>query len=147
MIFYHDIGRRDVGLVLVGKLGISQGHGPGEIFGIDSLCHLLCLGHGLHQRFPDNLVLVDGDEARLCLGGCLEDGVDSLNTLKSSKHSVIGYSGTTPLNMSKSGDARVKSEATLVLVSQKVLDLLRCDLGALLVPSTLCNNDNSLPLP
>lgn len=81
VIIHHDIGCRQVRLVLVREFSISEAHGLVEIFGIDSNGHFLGLLDSLHQWLSHNLVLVDGNEAGFGLGSGLQHSLDGFNTL------------------------------------------------------------------
>ncbi len=113
MFDYEDIGRRQVGFVLISKLGVSQTHGLGKILCVNSLGNLFRLRHGFHEWLPDNLVFGDSDEACLRVWGSFKHSIDGFNTLKRGQGTVVGYGGATSLNVPQSGDAGVEGEPAL----------------------------------
>lgn len=116
VIIDHDVGREQVRVPLIGEFAVAKRHGLLKVLGVDGLGKFLSFSHCLHQGLSDNLVLIDSDERCLSIGSGIENCLDSLNTLEGCKESIVGYSGTTTLDVSKSGDAGVEGKSALTLI-------------------------------
>lgn len=144
VIVNEDIGRHNVRVVLIRKLGITQGHGQVKVLGLDGSGECIRLLDGLHERLPHDFVLVDGDKKGLRLRGGFDDGLDSLHALQGGKNAVVGDGCSAALDVAQRRNAGVETETALATIRQQVLDLRRGNLGAVLVASSLGDDDDRL---
>lgn len=128
----------------LGKLGVTKRHGLLEVLLLNSLRDGLGVLNGFHEGSANNLVLGNGDEAGLGLGGGLENGPDSLHALQGRQHSVVRDGSTATLDVTERCDTGIQSKP--VLVGEQILDHLCGDLLAIVVLGALCNDDNRLAL-
>jgi hypothetical protein len=131
-----------VGLVLLGELSVAQLHCSLEVLVLNGNRNLLRLCNGLQKRSTNDLVLLDTNNRTGGFRCGLQDGPDSLSTLQSCKHTVVGRWCASTLDVAECGDPCVK----LALVRKDVLDLLAGDLLQVAIDSALGNNNDGLAL-